>query len=249
MHRPLIEPDFDCFDVRADNHFVVSHHYAHAVGAVGCSGFSETGVLVCDLGGSSTVDGADFALPFAQFEQRVSSLIKPTSLQTECLSIYDATPTTLQLKHREYCIPHNAPDIFMQSGASLYDNISRTVFRRDHAHGQLMALASTSEHGEELSPVKSSEMFFVDASGRLQLRNDWQHRIVKYSDLLGYAPIAFAVQHALEAILLHYARMARELTSRQRLAVSGGVFLNILANSQNLAERIVRTILRSQRPT
>jgi predicted NodU family carbamoyl transferase len=41
-----------------------------------------------------------------------------------------------------------------------------------------------------------------------------------------------ATQRALQAILLQYARMAHRLTSRQRLVVSDGVFLNILANSE-----------------
>lgn len=232
LHRPLVEPDFDRFDPRMDNHFVISHHRAHALGAFGCSGFSETAILVCDLGGSSTVDGCDFALPFQEFEERVTSLMTPTPLETECLSIYDATSTSLLLKHREWCTQHNAPDVFMQSAASLYDNIARTVFKRDHAHGQLMALASMSDRGEELSPVKSSEMLVVDTSGRVQLRNDWQHRIVHHNDVLAYAPIAFAAQRALQAMLLHHARMAHDLTAQKKLAVSGGVFLNILANSE-----------------
>jgi carbamoyltransferase len=232
LHRPLVEPDFDRFDPRTDKHFVISHHRAHAVGTLGCSGFSETAILVCDLGGSSTLDGCDFFRTFSEFEARVTSLMAPTPLQTESLSIYDATWSSLQLKHLEWCMPHNAPDVFMQSAASLYDNIARTVFKKDHAHGQLMALAAMSDRGEELSPVKSSEMFVVDGFGCLQLRNDWQHLIEPHSDVLANAPIAFAAQRALQAMLMHYARRARDLTARKKLAVSGGVFLNIPANSE-----------------
>ena len=142
FHRPLVERGFDLFDPFDDRHLVVSHHLAHGLSALHASGFREAAVLISDLAGSTTCDGADFVKPFRTFAAELQSLAEPAKLRTECLSIYEADLSTFTLKHREYCVPHTTPDVFVHSAASLYDNVSRMVFGVENAHGRLMALAA-----------------------------------------------------------------------------------------------------------
>jgi carbamoyltransferase len=231
LHRPLIERGFSLFDPWDGRHFVVSHHRAHALSALGASGFSEAAVLVCDLAGSTTRDGGDFMVPFAAFSGDLGSLDAHAPLRTECLSIYRGDETSLELCRREYCVPHNAPDVFVQNVASLYDNLSRMVFGKENAHGQLMALASMAAGREAPSPVRAGEIVDTAPDGSLRFRNDWQHRVLRCEEVLDYAPVAQAVQQELARALLVYARRARALTSLPRLAAAGGVFLNIPANA------------------
>lgn len=231
LHRPLAEPGFDRFDPWDPRHFVISHHYAHALGALGLSGYRHAAVLVCDLGGSTTCHGEDFFLPFDSFYREMASLTSHSELRTECFSLYESSDLTLDLKKREYCVPHNAPDVYVQNVASLYDNVSRMVFGKEHAHGQLMALASMVPQ-QVTSRPKVSDIVTLEPDGAVRFRNDWQIGVTRRDNVLDYAELARTVQRALEEVLLLYARRAQELTTASKLVGSGGVFLNIPANSQ-----------------
>ena len=237
LHRPLVEPDFDLFDPLDARHLVISHHFAHALAALGTSGFPDAAILVCDLAGSTTRDGGDFIYPFDRFQRELSSVSYQATTRTECLSIYQANQTSLALKYREYCIPHNTPDVFVQNVAALYDNVARMIFGKENAHGELMALASLVSDGE-LSTLKPTDMVELAPNYGVRFRNDWQHRITHLERLLDYAPLAHAAQGALQLALMQHARRARALTSSNNLAVAGGVFLNILANSEILESKL-----------
>jgi carbamoyltransferase len=227
-----VEPDFDIFDPFHSRHSVISHHYAHAVGTFDCSGFENAAVLVCDVGGSSTLDGRDFCLPFYIFQRRVSLQRTPQSVVTETVSIYDAVSTEIQLKHREYGVPHNNPDVFVCNAASLYDNVSRAIFRKENAHGQLMALASIGGPRQAGRSHSGAKIIDELPDGRFCVRNDWQHLFVPNQNALDYGPLALEVQLAFEELLIHQAMIARDITQRNSLAVAGGAFLNIVANSR-----------------
>lgn len=237
LHRPLVEPDFDLFDPFDARHLVISHHHAHALAALGTSGFPEATILVCDLAGSTTREGADFIYSFDRFQQELSSLTYQAATRTECLSIYQATETSLALKYREYCIPHNTPDVFVQNVAALYDNVARMIFGKENAHGELMALASLASDSE-LTTLKPTDIVELAPNFGVKFRNDWQHRIPHFERLLDYAPLAHAVQGALQLALMQHARRARALTTSSHLVVAGGVFLNILANSELSASKL-----------
>ena len=233
LHRPLVEPGFDLFDPSDRRHFVVSHHCAHALSALGASEFCDAAILVCDLAGSTTEHGGDSTLTFAAFEREITSLTSQAEPRTECLSVYEADESTLQLRYREYCVPHNTPDVFIQNVASLYDNVARTIFGKENAHGQLMALASMVSSGDRRSTdIAANDIVEIAPDGRVIFRNDWQHRVTHHRDILDYAPLAAVVQQALQCAVLQYVRKARTLTSSANLAAAGGVFLNIVANSE-----------------
>jgi carbamoyltransferase len=134
--------------------------------------------------------------------------------------------------YREYCVPHCSPEIFICSPASLYDNISRFIFNKEDAHGELMALASiVLGKNKCLAEVKPEEIFEVTADGKIVFKNDWQHKIKTQKKILAYAPLASVVQEAFENVLLKYAQKTKEITNAEHLVAAGGVFLNIKANS------------------
>jgi carbamoyltransferase len=237
LHRPLVEPDFALFDPLDARHLVISHHYAHALAALGSSGFLEAAILVCDLAGSTTREGTDFVYSFDRFQRELSSLTYQAPTRTECLSIYQATKTSLALKYREYCIPHNTPDVFVQNVAALYDNVARMIFGKENAHGELMALASLANDGD-LTALKPTDIVELAPNYGVRFRNDWQHRIPHFERLLDYAPLAHAAQGALQLALMQHARRARAQSTSNKLVVAGGVFLNILANSEISASNL-----------
>ncbi len=230
LSQPIVEPGFDLFDPFDPRHLVISHHYAHAQAALGSSGFRECAVLVCDLAGSTTRSGEDFAVPFGEFVADATSLGIRTGTKTECLSVYHADEARVELRHREFCVPHSAPEVFVYSPASLYDNVSRMVFGRENAHGELMALASVSADPAPPPGPAVEDILDVGAGG-VRFMNGWQSRVARRKEVLEYAPLAAVAQGALQRALLGYARLARDIAPSDRLAAAGGVFLNIVANS------------------
>jgi carbamoyltransferase len=230
LDRPVIEPSFDVFDPFDNRHRVISHHLAHAHHAWGGSGFTETAVLVVDLGGATTVDGHDFSYGFDVWLRSLDMIASTHSVKTENLSIYEAGAGGVRLIEREYCVPHSAPETFVNGVASLYDNVSRAVFQKDHAHGQLMALAAMGANLDP-TPLSESDLVQVDDSGCVMFRNDWQQLAVVTGEAESAAWLARLAQRATEHALGAYCRRVRRCTRSSHLAVAGGAFLNILANT------------------
>jgi carbamoyltransferase len=231
LTQPVVEPGFDLFDPFDPRHHVISHHYGHALSALGSSGFRECAVLVCDLAGSTTRCGNDFAVPFSDFLTDATTLGVQTETKTECLSIYYADEYRVELRYREFCVPHSAPEVFVYSPASLYDNVSRMVFGKENAHGEFMALASMAAGRTQSLALSVEDILDVEPAGAVCFKNGWQSQVTQQGADLDHAPLAAVVQEAFQRALLGYARIARSITNSDSLAAAGGVFLNIVANS------------------
>jgi carbamoyltransferase len=114
----------------------------------------------------------------------------------------------------------------VQGEASLYDNVARYLFRKEHAHGQLMALA-----GIPFSGTPRLSISDIIAPGRPpRVRNGWQ-LLRAHADPVADADIAAAVQDAFTELVVHQARRAVELTGQSRMCCAGGVFLNLTGNT------------------
>lgn len=237
----LVSPSFSQFDVRGQRHFVISHHLAHAYCALGYAAAPETAVLICDLGGSSTIDGADFVLPFQQWEAALVTSSGAQALATECLSIYEFRNGQLVLRDREHVVPHSAPDSFVFSPASLYENVSQYVFEAENAYGQLMALAAYADADSTFLQVSD---ICTAQDGTVNWKNSWQHRVrdARISNFSAAAQLAAVTQAATEFSVLTYAERARRLTQCHTLAVAGGLFLNIKANSKLAVSRLFDSV-------
>jgi carbamoyltransferase len=231
LMQPLFEYGFDLFDPFDKRHFVISHHLGHALSAFGTSGFNRSAVLICDLAGSTTKDGKDFAIPFSTFYNTTTNFKERAVTKTECLSIYSVDKFDLDLKYREFCVPHCSPEIFVSSPASLYDNIARFVFNKENAHGQLMALATLGKNLENTDPVLGISDLIQITSDKVHFTNNWQHKVSIKHNVRDYAHLAAIVQQAFQISLLEYVKKAKHLTGEVNLTAAGGAFLNILANS------------------
>lgn len=243
LHRGLIEPSFSLFDPFSPKHFTLSHHLAHAYCAAAYAPRAPVAIVVSDYAGSSTIDGQDFDLPFRDWYRSLTAEGGPVSLRTESLSIYRAEleRDDWHLALRELRTPHNEPESAICSVASLYENVTQAVFRKPNSHGSLMALAAFGErtaHQLELGP-----MVDIADDDSVNYRNDWQHAF--YPSLLqamelgasrltqsSAAAVAHLCQDSTEKALLAYARRAAKLTGSRHLALAGGTFLNILANTR-----------------
>ncbi|MFF1496623.1 carbamoyltransferase C-terminal domain-containing protein [Streptomyces sp. NPDC058304] len=229
LQRPLFSPAFSAFDPFDPRHHVVSHHLAHAASCVYPSGLAATAVLVSDSAGTTSWDGEDFYEPFADFYARHYADVDRAgrSVLTEMRSVYSFAAGRFTLLDRAFSQPHNQPDVFVQSEAGLYDNVSRYVFRAEHAHGQLMALAG-------LPPTRAARLTGADLVTEEEpprLRNGWQLIDGGGGDPVDSADIAAAVQEAFTRLLTHHAQRAVDLAGIPDLCCAGGVFLNLTANS------------------
>ncbi|MFF1341932.1 carbamoyltransferase C-terminal domain-containing protein [Streptomyces sp. NPDC058290] len=230
LQRPLVASAFSAFDPFDPRHHVVSHHLAHAASAVYPSGLAAAAVLVSDSAGTTSWDGKDFYEPFADFHARYYADVDPAgrAVFTEMRSVYSFADGRFTLLDRAYSTPHNQPDVFVQSEAGLFDNVSRYVFRAEHAHGQLMALAGLPPTG----PVRLTGADIVTQEGPPRLKNGWQLIDGPVGgDPVDSADLAAAVQDAFTRLLTHHAQRAVDLAGTPNLCCAGGVFLNLTANS------------------
>ncbi|QFH44025.1 carbamoyltransferase C-terminal domain-containing protein [Acinetobacter baumannii] len=183
FQHSVIEEDFDPY---SNNHYVISHHLAHAYCASSYAPKKEICVLVSDL------------------------------------------------KYRESQIPHPNNFSIIQSVGALYENVSRLIFNKEGQHGSLMALAAYNKRKELIK-------IFEEEDGEIIYHNNWQQMLYKLpsnnNDKFTLTDetkfyLADSCQNAAENILLHYAKKASELTGLKDIALAGGSFLNILANSK-----------------
>lgn len=226
LQRPLFTADFDHFDPFDQRHLVVSHHLAHAACAAGLSGFDTCAVLVSDSAGTTSRDGADLCEPFAKFHARYTADEPVTSLFTELRSVYRFTAGRFELLARDFSVPHNQPDVYMHGEASLFDNVARYLFRKEHAHGQLMALAGLPF--PDRPRLSSSDI--LEPGEPPRVRNGWQ-RLRAHQDPVADADVAAAVQEAFTELVTHQARRAVALSGQRRICCAGGVFLNLTGNT------------------
>lgn len=240
LHKPLVEPDFDLFDPADPRHIVLSHHQAHAFSAFCTAGVPNACVLVTDLAGSTTLNGEDYALPFEEWREQLSSMHDTAPVWTEALSIYDAdTIYGLRLCYREFREAHNQPASFIQNTGSLYNNVSRAIFGVEHAEGQTMALSA---YGDAADAQKNaSNMVTVTEAGEVRFHNDWQHNVQWDKSDMESAQLAAQCQAATVDAVRGHVQRARQLSSSDSLVAAGGVFLNILTNSEVARSDVFRS--------
>ncbi|ALV07414.1 carbamoyltransferase C-terminal domain-containing protein [Roseateles depolymerans] len=230
--KDLVSPGFDAFAADDSRHMAISHHLAHAYSVIPYLEGNDYAILVCDLAGSTTHDGDDYAVPFLELLASLgrSGAIQP--VRTECLSIYKWQHGRHLLVEREFVMAHNEPDCFVFSPASLYDNAAQWVFQKPNCYGQLMALASFGVPSDCLSVEDICRV----SDERVDWLNGWQSKVCwPPSDFDASAAFAAVVQRTTEEVVLAHARRAKRLTGASRLALAGGLFLNINCNSR-LAE-------------
>lgn len=221
-----------------------THHLSHAAYGVAAAGVSRAAVLVADGMGS------DFdSLATEEKEAMVSA---GTVDLWESMSIYEFTDGVLVPRFKQLTTAIDG-SVTLVNGrkhvqgkrvlglGGMYERSSRVIFGVGQESGKVMGLAP---FGTPSLPV--SAFHSVRDDGALDFRNppelstEQMERSQAGRDALEptspcSANLAAAVQQALEHGMLHFARLARTLTTADTLVLSGGVALNGVAN-----ERIIR---------
>jgi carbamoyltransferase len=206
----------------------ISHHRAHAAAALFQSGFDESAVLVIDGLGSPTED----CDPSERAAARRAGW--------ETLSIYHFMAGQLTCLHKDV-VPDRAWLSVGDSGMArfagiggMYSAVARQLFGEYLEAGKVMGLAP---YGR--ATFAPERFYEVTEAGELVFRDDvpqWFCHDARWPEHeADYADLAASVQAALEQAVLWASAKARSLTGSRRLAYSGGVALNCLAN-----ERIIR---------
>ena len=244
---PLYAPDSDANDLSANAALaevpraVVSHHYAHAMGAYAQSGFRDTAICVIDAMGSRTTDLSDSerAVILGDWRAREADAVTGTEVR-ELVSFYRAsqgvlTPVEKHVGAHQPFDPagDHRPHMMNFIGLGvMYMAVAQQIFGHWGASGKVMGLAPFGERRFERSA-------FWRLEDDMLVFSDMLHQAIRYAERWPerqslYADLAASVQAALEEGLEHlWERLAR-LTQAKRLCYAGGVALNGVANERLL---------------
>jgi len=230
------------FDLPKMTALPVSHHVAHAWGVRALSGFKRCAVLVCDGAG-------DFIKADAQ-ESGAEVKIQSSSGGMEGESLFLADGNSLELCDRRlqsflhdiYDRPFlyhasQMPDFFAEQTVSIgrkYEQFTYFIGFGYEQSGKTMGLAS---YGR---PLVDPRKWPVNDFGYRLTLSDILREIEEIADAesmpigaflrLHRADAASTVQRFTEEALLGLARYAKQTLGESKLCMSGGVFLNCIAN-------------------
>lgn len=256
LHHPLVEPSFSLFDPFEPRHQTMSHHLAHAYCASAYAPKEKLAILISDYAGSSTLRGDDYDCKFSDWYQEQIKFDTAVETKTECLSIYEFENDLFTLKDREFHLPHPMSETAICSVSTLFENVSFSVFRERNAHGSLMALAALG-NSDQLNPATGTVGFdsIIDISNdhSVVFKNNWQHEIYSNCErdeasgsywltTQQSSHLAMLCQSATEEAIVAYAKRSSRLCDAQHIALAGGTFLNILANSRVADTGLFRTV-------
>jgi carbamoyltransferase len=220
----------------------VSHHVAHAWSVRALSGFARCAVLVCD--GAGDLIDPDAREPGEEAEARNA----PAGMEGESLFLADGDRLELcerrlqSFLHDLYDRPffYNAsqmPDVYAKQTVGVgrkYEQFTYFIGFGNEQNGKTMGLAS---YGRPLVDVRQWPV--TDFSYRLTL-SDILREIEEVAAAasmpvgaflrLRRADAASTVQRFTEEALLGLARYTKRTLGESKLCVSGGVFLNCIAN-------------------
>jgi carbamoyltransferase len=230
---------FDCPGITA---MPVSHHVAHAWSVRALSGFERTAVLVCDGAGdfytldvSKSRDGKETQSSFSGMEGETLFLAEGERLEL-------CERRLQSFLHDLYDRPffYNAstmPDFFAKQSVGIgrkYEQFTYFIGFGNEQNGKTMGLAS---YGRPLVDLKQWPV--TDFNYRLTL-SDILHEVEEVAASASLpigaflrsrrADAASTVQRFTEEALVGLARYSKKILGEEKLCVSGGVFLNCIAN-------------------
>jgi carbamoyltransferase len=230
------------FDLPKITAVPVAHHVAHAWSVRAFSGFARCAVLVCDGAG-------DLIKPDARESgEEIESRSPPEGMEGESLFLADGDRLELcdrrlqSFLHDLYDRPffYNAsqmPDLFAKQTVGIgrkYEQFTYFIGFGNEQNGKTMGLAS---YGRPLVDLRQWPV--TDFSYRLTL-SDILREIEEVAAAasmptgaflrLRRADAASTVQQFTEEALLGLARYTKQILGESRLCLSGGVFLNCIAN-------------------
>lgn len=226
---PLRDRGFDLFDPCGPRSLFVTHHLAHAFAAFFTSPFDEAGVMVVDGSGGSVVGADDLILTGPELADYVRREVSTPRPAYHAESIYRFSSEGFELVDR-----HAARSFHPMCGSSslgeTYAAVSQYVFGDWMDGGKLMGLAPYGNADRFGPPLLAR-----DGEGRLQFTSGWKLPLdaaERREAPLAYADLAARIQADLETAIVDRAARCVALTGSRRLAYSGGVALNSVANQR-----------------
>jgi carbamoyltransferase len=231
--QPVSDRSFTAFDVFGAKACYVSHHLAHAFSAFCMSGFRDACVVVADGSGGTTV-GCDDLLIGGRELKKYLGLAAPLAQQLHCFSAYRFERGGYRLAFRETTPSFNVRSGFSSLGEA-YATSSNFLFGDWMDGGKLMGLAA---YGRPKAFGPS--LLEKGGDGLLRLRAPkqfWVAAALEREDPLVYRDFAARVQRDFETALLQRFRKSLAATGLARVAYTGGLALNSVAN-----EKIARAL-------
>lgn len=220
----------------------ISHHLAHAYSAVGTSPFEQSHVLVVDGCGS----------PYEQVidKDKHTYIPEPTSVfetglycEKDSFYYFDGDKLSPLVKdYSEFDISYTMPTTLHSIGG-FYSFVSNYVFGDMDDVGKLMGLAPFGTNKYQ-HPV-----FYFENDG-LKIHQDWRTPLTTpsndYQDVKRnfqhYADIAAWAQTQVTSAVTELVAKRMQARSNKNLCYSGGVALNIVANTQLLQQGLVENL-------
>ena len=221
----------------------LSHHLAHAYNAVGTSPFDEMAVLVIDGRGQEMKDCMDLegiVVPAVADELR--------HLYFEKDSFYEYKDGKLTPLYKDFSTLASVelnlsmfPNMMTDSIGEMYEKASSYCLGESAQDGggigQAGKLMGLAPYG---TPGVYTRHIFDLRDGRVFVKYDWQADFHKpcrdYADFKAnfqyYADIAYWVQREAERAILYVVNERKKLCSSKKIAYTGGVALNAVANAK-----------------
>ncbi len=195
----------------------VKHHVCHASSAFLVSPFEEAAILTLD--GSGEMAATTFGIGKGSDVQLIREIFYPNSLGYLYVSLthyLGFTPDRDEYKVMGLA-PYGTPDLVKDF---------EDVLRATDDGGYQVNLDYFNYQRGIRTPWVSQK--FVDRFG--PVRQQGEPLLQRHKDL------AFALQHAVEEVILHLARHAHRITGMKNLCLAGGVALNSVTNGRLLRE-------------
>jgi predicted NodU family carbamoyl transferase len=215
----------------------ISHHLAHAYAAVGTSPLESMAVMVIDGMGSPMDECID--LDGARLGEIVRDDLR--DIYSEKDSFYVYNNGKMISVYKDFSVWHSKGGVYpmylsgtKHSIGGLYDAVSKYVFGNLSDAGKLMGLAPYGRAG-----IFDFEIFSL-CEGRVFVNYDWMLQFKSpartsqqfRSNFQYYADIAYWTQREVERAIEYVLTSRAKLTDERRLAYTGGVALNAVANNR-----------------
>ena len=226
LSQPVAASDFDLFDPFSKTSIFVSHHLAHAFSAFCGSGYQSSSVQVIDGSGGNVVGADDLIVSGPDFKDYLYSDARaPSSLHAESAYVFDRDRYSLVRRKRGRSFNTRCGS---SSIGETWAAVSSFLFSSWHDAGKLMGLAP---YGD----ASGYDTFLIqDDEGDLVYGDAWKYALARPSssnpEPMQYADLAARLQADLNEILSQRFRWHVHQLGSSRLAYTGGVALNSVAN-------------------
>jgi carbamoyltransferase len=218
-------------DIKIYN-FSMEHHLTHAASAFYSSGFSNALCIVKDGMGSEVYLN--------------DSMFLEGTFGRETMSVFKASyPSKFSRLHQEVLVNFKTDPIYLKEGVSVTNNFGEALAFEDTSKafgfhgldaGKVMGMSSYGKSNKNIPPIYvdgriNTNIFYVGSS-----LLDRELRYNKFNDFQDKADFAYSLQKATQTHVKDQIIKWHESTGVKDICLSGGFFLNCVANYEYLKD-------------